>query len=80
MATRWGICGAGKISSDFTNSLTSQPTTEHQVVAVAARKLDRAQEFASDHNISQAYGSYEEMAKDQNVDVVYIGTIHPEQC
>lgn len=34
---------------------------------MAARKLDRAQEFAKDHSIARAYGSYEELATDQNV-------------
>lgn len=38
-----------------------------QVVAVAARKLSDAQEFAKKHNIPQAYGSYEELANDPNI-------------
>lgn len=38
-----------------------------QVVAVAARDLSRAKEFAQKHNIPKAYGSYEELAKDPNV-------------
>ncbi|XP_023255020.1 trans-1,2-dihydrobenzene-1,2-diol dehydrogenase-like [Seriola lalandi dorsalis] len=77
MATRWGICGAGRISHDFTVALKTLPTEDHQVVAVAARKLEGAQEFARKHSISQAYGSYEELARDPNIDVVYVGVIHP---
>ncbi|XP_008403937.1 trans-1,2-dihydrobenzene-1,2-diol dehydrogenase-like [Poecilia reticulata] len=77
MATRWGICGAGKISHDFTVALKTLPAEDHQVVAVAARKLEDAQEFSRKHNISQAYGSYEELARDPDVDVVYVGVIHP---
>uniref|UniRef100_UPI0037E7FF7F trans-1,2-dihydrobenzene-1,2-diol dehydrogenase n=1 Tax=Semicossyphus pulcher TaxID=241346 RepID=UPI0037E7FF7F len=77
MATRWGICSAGKISHDFTVALKSLPPEDHQVVAVAARKLEDAQEFAKKHSISQAYGSYDELARDPNIDVVYIGVIHP---
>ncbi|CAN9506760.1 unnamed protein product [Ophioblennius macclurei] len=77
MATRWAICSAGKISHDFTVALRTLPAQDHQVVAVAARKLEDAQEFAKKHNIPQAYGSYEELAKDPNIDVVYIGVIHP---
>ncbi|XP_008403828.1 trans-1,2-dihydrobenzene-1,2-diol dehydrogenase-like isoform X7 [Poecilia reticulata] len=76
MATRWGICGAGKISDDFTVALKTRPTEDHQVVAVAC-KLEDAQEFSRKHNISQAYGSYEELARDPDVDVVYVGVIHP---
>ncbi|KAK2853566.1 hypothetical protein Q5P01_006227 [Channa striata] len=77
MATRWGICSAGRISHDFTVALKTLPAQDHQVVAVAARKLEDAQEFAKKHSISRAYGSYEELARDPDIDVVYIGVIHP---
>ncbi|KAJ8340674.1 hypothetical protein SKAU_G00353070 [Synaphobranchus kaupii] len=77
MATKWGICSAGKISHDFTVALKTLPPGDHQVVAVAARNLERAQEFAKKHNISKAYGNYEELANDPEIDVVYVGTIHP---
>uniref|UniRef100_A0A4X1VUC8 Dihydrodiol dehydrogenase n=2 Tax=Sus scrofa TaxID=9823 RepID=A0A4X1VUC8_PIG len=69
MALRWGIVSAGLISSDFTTVLRLLPRSEHQVVAVAARDLSRAKEFARKHDIPKAYGSYEELAKDPNVGV-----------
>ncbi|XP_008682746.2 trans-1,2-dihydrobenzene-1,2-diol dehydrogenase [Ursus maritimus] len=78
MALRWGIVSAGLISSDFTAGLRTLPRSEHQVVAVAARDLSRAKEFARKHDIPKAYGSYEELAKDPNVEVAYIGTQHPQ--
>ncbi|TRY90175.1 hypothetical protein DNTS_033360, partial [Danionella cerebrum] len=74
---RWGICSAGKISHDFTVALRTLPAEHHQVVAVAARDLSKAQEFAQTHKILRAYGSYEELARDPDIDVVYVGTIHP---
>ncbi|XP_030620820.1 trans-1,2-dihydrobenzene-1,2-diol dehydrogenase [Chanos chanos] len=77
MVTRWGICSAGKISHDFTVGLKSLPPEDHQVVAVAARNLKQAQEFAQTHSIPRAYGNYEDLAKDTEIDVVYVGTIHP---
>ncbi|XP_076144270.1 trans-1,2-dihydrobenzene-1,2-diol dehydrogenase [Alosa pseudoharengus] len=77
MATRWGICTAGQISHDFTVALKSLPPEDHQVVAVAARSFPRAQDFAQRHNIPRVYASYEDLAKDTEVDVVYVGTIHP---
>ena len=46
-------------------------------MAVAGRSLDRAKEFAAHFSISRAYGSYEELAQDNDVDIVYVGTIHP---
>ncbi|KAJ8272268.1 hypothetical protein COCON_G00111270 [Conger conger] len=77
MTTKWGICSAGMISHDFTVALKTLPPGDHQVVAVAARDLGRAQEFAKKHNIPKAYGNYEELAKDPEIDVVYVGNIHP---
>ncbi|GAB1292077.1 Trans-1,2-dihydrobenzene-1,2-diol dehydrogenase [Apodemus speciosus] len=78
MALRWGIVSAGLIASDFTTMLSFLPPSEHQVVAVAARDLNRAEEFARKHNIPKAYGSYEELAKDPNVEVAYVATQHPQ--
>jgi len=54
----------------------THPPGEHQVVAVAARKLEDAEKFASKHSIPKAYGGYKELAQDAAVDVVYIGTIN----
>ncbi|XP_057711182.1 trans-1,2-dihydrobenzene-1,2-diol dehydrogenase-like isoform X1 [Corythoichthys intestinalis] len=67
MATRWGICSAGKISHDFMVAMKTLPPEDHQAVAVAARSLDDAKKFAKTHNIPRAYGSYEELAKDPNI-------------
>ncbi|CAL8382903.1 unnamed protein product [Arctogadus glacialis] len=77
MATRWGICSAGKISHDFTVALKSLPDSDHKIVAVGARNLEDAQKFAEKHSIPAAYGSYEELSRDPSVDVVYLGSIHP---
>uniref|UniRef100_A0A3B1IKQ5 Trans-1,2-dihydrobenzene-1,2-diol dehydrogenase n=1 Tax=Astyanax mexicanus TaxID=7994 RepID=A0A3B1IKQ5_ASTMX len=77
MATRWGICSAGKISHDFSVALKTLRPGDHQISAIAARELKAAQEFAERHGIPKVYGSYEELANDPEIDVVYIGTIHP---
>ncbi|CAG5117156.1 unnamed protein product [Candidula unifasciata] len=76
MATRWAICGAGKISHDFCLALSSLPKTDHQIVAVAARDKDSAANFASKFDIPKSFASYEDLANLPDVDVVYIGTIH----
>ena len=44
--------------------------------AVASRTLDKAQDFAKEFGAEKAYGSYEEMAADQEIDLVYIATPH----
>lgn len=78
MALRWGIAAAGKISNDFVSALTTLDADQHSVVAVAARDVKRASEFAQRFGIPAAYGSYQELAQDQNVQVVYIGTTNPQ--
>lgn len=74
MATRWGIAGAGKISHDFVASITSKE--EHEVIAVAAKDLSRAQNFVKDFNIKRAYDNYILLAEDKDIEVVYIGTLN----
>ncbi|XP_054849496.1 trans-1,2-dihydrobenzene-1,2-diol dehydrogenase-like [Eublepharis macularius] len=76
-ATCWGICSAGAISHDFLVALKTLPPEEHKVVAIASRELSRAQKYAQTHSIPKAYGSYAELAQDPDVDVVYVGVIHP---
>lgn len=72
---RWGILGCGRISSDFVKAIQS---VDHVVVhACAARAFATAQAFAHDHGVPHAHASYETLVNDPNVDVVYIGTLHP---
>ncbi|XP_046330116.2 trans-1,2-dihydrobenzene-1,2-diol dehydrogenase-like isoform X2 [Haliotis rufescens] len=78
MATRWGIISAGGISSKFVSALVKQNPNEHKVVAIAARSKEKAQAFADKFSIQTAYGSYEEFVQNPDVEVVYIGSIHPE--
>ena len=48
------------------------------MVAVAARKQPNAQEFATKYDLKKSYGSYKELAEDEEVDVAYIGVICPQ--
>ncbi|KYQ47851.1 Trans-1,2-dihydrobenzene-1,2-diol dehydrogenase [Trachymyrmex zeteki] len=75
---RWGIASAGKISHDFVTALRSLPADEHDVIAVAARQLSRAKDFAKLHEIKTVYDDYEKLGLNKNIDIVYIGTIHPQ--
>lgn len=74
MVLNWVIISVGLISHDFVNALETLPETEHEVVAVATRDQKRAQEFADRFDILTAYGDYLQLAKDPNVEIVYIGT------
>lgn len=78
MALKWGIATAGKISHDFATAVGTLPESDHQLVAVAARDLERAKEFAELHKIQQAYKGYDGLAKDPNVDIVYVGNLNPQ--
>lgn len=42
-------------------------SVHYQIVAVAARDLQHAEDFAKRHNIARAYGSYDELAKDPDI-------------
>ena len=46
-------------------------------MAVAARNLKSAQDFANKFDIPKAYEGYEALAKDPSVEVVYVGSINP---
>lgn len=80
MALKWGVASVGQISHDFVNALGTLSKDDHHVVAVGARDLKRAEEFAKNFGIPKAYGSYMELAKDSNVEVVYVGTLNPKHC
>ena len=49
-----------------------------EAYAVASRTLSKAQKFATEYGVRHAYGSYEELAQDPNVDLIYIATPHSE--
>lgn len=72
---RWGILGAGNISGMWVEALHACEGAT--VSAVAARDINRAEEFARRYGVATAYGNYREMAAADDVDIVYIGTINP---
>ena len=47
-----------------------------QVGCVGARSEESAMKFAKRHGIPRAYGSYEEVFADPDIDIVYVGTIN----
>lgn len=71
---KWGIISTGHISKKFATALALLP--EADLVAVASRDMETAREFAQKFNVPKAYASYEELARDPEIDVVYIGTPH----
>ena len=68
---RWGILGAARIADGAI--LPGIGKSEWAAAqAVATRDLDRAQAMAKKHGIARAYGSYDEILADPEVEAVYI--------
>lgn len=72
--TRWGILATGKIAHTFAEDLAVTPGNE--LAAVGSRRLESAQAFGERHGAGAAYGSYEELVADPDVDVIYVATPH----
>ena len=70
----WAILGCGKIAGKFSNDLKLLPNAN--LYAAASRNLNNAEEFATEFGYEKAYGSYQEMVEDDEVDIVYIATPH----
>lgn len=68
------ILGPGRIADTVTPALVALP--EIECYAVASRDLGRAKAFAEKFGFEKAYGSYEEMLCDPEVQLVYITTPH----
>ena len=75
---RWGIVSTGRIAGIFARDLAS--AKESVLHAVGSRTSGSAAAFAAEHGIApeRAYGSYEALLADPEVDAVYVATPHPE--
>lgn len=71
---KWGILATGWIAELFTQDLIDAGLAVH---AVGSRSVKKASAFAERFAIPVAYGSYEELVADADVDVIYIATPHP---
>ncbi|KAF9069752.1 hypothetical protein BDP27DRAFT_1324912 [Rhodocollybia butyracea] len=84
---RWGIISTGGISHQFVKDLLIDPNTRnvqdviHKITAVGSRSIEKAREFidnlglAGDKDV-KAYGSYDEVYNNADVDVIYVATPH----
>ena len=73
---RWGILGAGWIASCFSAQVIK---AGGNIAAVGSRDLQKAQAFQREFpSINKAYGSYEELMSDPDIDVIYIATPHAQ--
>ncbi len=75
---RWGILGTGYIATLFADGLTV--VDDAKLTAVGSRTQASANAFGDKWNIPHRYSSYEALAADPDVDVIYVSTPHPYHC
>jgi scyllo-inositol 2-dehydrogenase (NADP+) len=71
---KWGILGCGNIANKFASDLSL--IEDAQIYAVASRNKERANNFKNKHDALVAYNSYDQLFKDDDIDIVYIATPH----
>ena len=76
---RWGVLGVAKINDRL---FPAFPKTKHsRLYGIASRSLEKARVAATKAGIPKAYGSYEALLADPDIDVVYVplpNTMHDE--
>ena len=69
-----GIIGAGWIAEKMAETVAAM--NGYEISAIASRSIERARLFAAKFNIKKAYGSYEELVRDNDIDLIYVATPH----
>jgi predicted dehydrogenase len=75
---KWGIIGLGNIADKFANDIML--IADAELAAVASRDFHKSLEFAKKYNCQKAYGSYEEIINDPEIDILYVATPHSSHC
>lgn len=75
-AIRYGILSTSSIAPRFIAAVRQAQAGE--IVALSSRSLEKAKEKAALWNIPVAYGSHEELLRDEHVNVVYISTVNAQ--
>lgn len=73
MHYKWGIVGSGWIAHDMADALDQEKIG---VYGISSGHYESALKFAKEYQIEHVYSSYQEMFKDENIDIVYIATPH----
>lgn len=72
---KWGILGPGNIARRFADALSRCEDAELYAVA-SASDAGRAAAFAKEFGAEHAFGSYDRLLEDKNVQAVYIATVN----
>ena len=71
---KFAIMATGWIAEKMAETVTPLPEVEKY--AVASRSLEKAEAFAKQWGFTKAYGSYEELVQDPEVELIYVATPH----
>jgi predicted dehydrogenase len=71
---RWGILGTGRIAHKFTSDL--KLVEDAELIAVGSRSQQSADDFNKEFSVKYAHESYEALADNPEVDVIYVATPH----
>lgn len=80
---KWGILATGNIAKKFASTVIRMENEGEVLAAVGSRTLESAKAFAKEYGIDKYYDSYEALAKDPEVEAVYVATpnsMHYENC
>jgi len=70
MTVAWGLLSTARINRAVIEA--ARKSDHADVVAVASRTASRAEEYAREHRIERAHGSYEALLQDDAVEAVYV--------
>ncbi|TAH01601.1 MAG: gfo/Idh/MocA family oxidoreductase [Sphingobacteriales bacterium] len=71
---KWAVLGCGRIAGKFAADL--QLVQDAELFAVASRDIEKAKHFALQYPAKHVYGSYEELVRNTEIDVIYVATPH----
>ena len=75
---KFGIIGAGGSAKNMAGTVSRMKDVD--CTAIAARDIERAREYAERYGFRKAYGSYEDLFADPEVELVYIALPHSLHC
>ena len=74
----WALLSTARINERLIPAIRESKNS--QLMAVASRNLKKSKNYAKKHNIQKAYGSYEDLLKDTEIDVIYISLPNHLHC
>ena len=75
----WAILAPGRIANKMAEAMNGEVKSGNSKIrlyAVGSRNLERAKDFADKWHFEKAYGTYEELLNDSEVDAIYVANPH----